>query len=76
MVIYDLVLEHVAAFMDMWYWKTTSIPVQNYVAWFLISLVLFGLLFASKVKLQNSLAAVLLSSQFTFLFLLLFIQYV
>ncbi len=36
----DLLLEQSAAKLDFWYWKNAVIPLQNYIAWFLIS---FGL---------------------------------
>jgi putative membrane protein len=40
MVGLDFLMEHSAAKLDFWYWKNSVIPLQNYVAWFLIS---FGL---------------------------------
>ncbi len=40
MVALDVLLEQSAAKLDFWYWKNAIIPLQNYIAWFLIS---FGL---------------------------------
>lgn len=38
MLMYDWVLEPVAIHLGMWNWKAGTIPVQNYIAWFLLSL--------------------------------------
>lgn len=40
MVILDFFIEQNAAKFDFWYWKNSIIPLQNYVAWFLISFLL------------------------------------
>lgn len=37
MVLYDLVLEPVAIDLNFWQWEATSIPIENYVAWFAIA---------------------------------------
>jgi bisanhydrobacterioruberin hydratase len=37
MVLYDLFLEPAATRLDMWSWDGGSIPVRNYLAWFLFS---------------------------------------
>lgn len=40
MVGLDLLMEPLAAIFDFWYFKDGIIPIQNYVAWFLIALLL------------------------------------
>lgn len=40
MVLLDFFIEQSAAKFDFWYWKNSHIPIQNYIAWFVIS---FGL---------------------------------
>lgn len=40
MVLLDFFIEHSASKFDFWYWKESYIPIQNYIAWFVIS---FGL---------------------------------
>ena len=37
MVVYDLIMEPVAIRLDMWSWGGDVIPLQNYIAWFVIS---------------------------------------
>jgi putative membrane protein len=35
---FDVLLEPTAVRLDYWKWQTPSIPLQNYIAWFLIAL--------------------------------------
>ncbi|MDO8898630.1 MAG: carotenoid biosynthesis protein, partial [Bacteroidales bacterium] len=45
MVAYDILLEPVAIRFDFWNWEGGSIPLQNYIAWWLIAyLMLLGVL--------------------------------
>jgi putative membrane protein len=40
MVLLDYFIEQNAAKFDFWYWKNAIIPLQNYIAWFIISFLL------------------------------------
>lgn len=40
MVVLDFFIEQNASIFDFWYWKNGIIPLQNYIAWFLISFLL------------------------------------
>ncbi len=72
MLIYDMVIEQLASKMDMWYWQGNVIPLQNYIAWYLIA-VCFAFLFKwFKVNTKNSLSSILLISQFIFFVVLMF----
>lgn len=72
MVIYDLVLEQVAPGLGMWFWKENTIPIQNYISWFVISF-LFVLIFRLlRIKTGNKIAPLIFVLQFLF-FLALFI---
>ncbi len=73
MLCYDAVLEQVAPKMDMWSWQNGVIPVQNYVAWFVIALVFTSMLRLMQVDTKNPLSLILLSTQFVFLFMLMII---
>lgn len=74
MLVYDLVLEQLASKMDMWSWPNASIPMENYIAWWLIGFV-FGCIFKLfKINTQNPIALVLFLCQFLF-FTVLFILY-
>jgi bisanhydrobacterioruberin hydratase len=65
-LVYDYVMEPVAIRLDMWTWAGDDIPLQNYVAWFVISVVFLSLLHIFKIKFENKLAAWLFGIQFLF----------
>lgn len=53
MVMLDILMEPVAIDYDFWSWTTGEIPVQNYLAWFVVSfglLLLFNLMRFNKVN--------------------------
>ena len=60
MVLLDLLIEPVAIKLDFWSWASESIPLQNYVAWFLISFVLHILYQVLPFSKNNQLAIRLL----------------
>jgi putative membrane protein len=72
MVVYDIILEQVAPKIDMWYWCNNVVPLQNYIAWFVIALGFHFVFKTFKINSQNKLAIVILICQFIF-FLSLFI---
>jgi len=71
MLVYDIVLEQVAPRIDMWHWENDSVPFQNYLAWFVISVIFHSMIKGFEIKTDNKLAPILLISQFMF-FLILF----
>lgn len=67
MVAYDFVLEPAAIRLDMWSWDAVAVPLQNYIAWLLVSFVLS--LFAARsglIRKDNSVARALYFIQFVF----------
>lgn len=66
MVIYDILLEPVAIRLDMWSWETITPPLQNYVAWFVISFPLVMLLGRSVKNSENPLSLLLFVCQILF----------
>lgn len=73
MLMYDLVLEQVAPHMHMWHWENSSIPLQNYVAWYAIAFIMVALLQSFKVNTANSLAKPLFICQFVFFSILMIV---
>jgi bisanhydrobacterioruberin hydratase len=69
---YDVVIEQVAPSLDMWHWHTGSIPLQNYMAWFIIAAIFHGLIQLFKIKLTNKLGPFMFVCLAVF-FILLFI---
>ena len=66
MVAYDLVLEQVAPGLGMWNWKNEVIPLQNYIAWFVVAF-LFVLVFRLfSIKTSNKIAPLIFILQFLF----------
>jgi len=72
MVTYDLILEQVAPQIDMWSWQNEKVPVQNYLAWFVLAVILSGVLTFSGIRVKNRLAPLILICQILFFILLLF----
>ena len=70
MLIYDLILEQVAPKLNMWSWANETIPIQNYMAWYIIALIFVAAIKAFKVKVDNKLATIIFLCQFIFFVLL------
>lgn len=66
----DIVLEPVAIALGFWTWDAVQVPMQNYIAWFLIALVFSALFSLTKVKIFNEMGAPLFFLLFLFFILL------
>ncbi|MCU0318866.1 MAG: carotenoid biosynthesis protein [Flavobacteriales bacterium] len=66
MVALDLLIEPVAIHLGFWSWEQTAVPVQNYVAWGVVSAVFFTLFFMLPLKRENPLARYVLMAQVIF----------
>ena len=66
MVGLDYLIEPVAISLDFWHWQSDEIPIQNFQAWFLISVILNYLFLNTKFSKENPLAISLLFLQFLF----------
>ncbi|WP_167611997.1 carotenoid biosynthesis protein [Maribellus sediminis] len=73
LVVYDLILEQAAPLIEMWSWQNNEVPAQNYIAWFVLAILLSGILRFSGIPVKNRLAPVILSCQTLFFIVLLFI---
>jgi bisanhydrobacterioruberin hydratase len=67
---FDIVLEPVAIKLGYWSWADVQVPLQNYFAWFVISLVFSATLSLSKVKLYNEMGGPIFIILFIFFILL------
>ncbi len=66
MVAIDVWIEPVAIHLDFWQWQNNLVPLQNYIGWFVVSLVLqvcFRYLVTAK---HNPMATVVYLTQFVF----------
>ena len=72
MVFLDFFMEQNASKFDFWYWKDNIIPIQNYVAWFLISFVLNLMVQKHLSQISNLTAKVFYFAQVAFFMALYF----
>lgn len=72
MVAIDFIIEPVAIAFDFWSWDATFVPMQNYLAWWLVSLIVFAGLFRFVEFRANPLASWVIGAQVVF-FLSLFL---
>ncbi len=70
----DFLIEPIAIHYDYWTWKTVSVPIQNYIAWFIISFTFLILFYSMKFKKENKLALLFFVVQVFFFAVLNFLQ--
>ena len=70
MVLMDVLIEPVAISLDFWNWAAVDIPLQNYVMWFLVSLIMNAIISFNRPKLDYRISFGLLLSQVLFFTLL------
>ena len=70
MTIYDYFLEPVAMRYDFWHWKSSIIPLQNYIAWFVVSFIMHLILNAASKPIKNKMASALFFIQLGFFLIL------
>ncbi|GAB3180778.1 hypothetical protein GCM10027291_48940 [Telluribacter humicola] len=66
MVGLDILIEPVAIELDFWSWNSATIPLQNYVAWYVVSALLLLLFYRLSFSKDNRLAPLLFLLQFFF----------
>lgn len=52
-VIFDIILEPVAIKFDYWHWRQIYVPIQNYIAWFIISYFSAQVFYLFKTEIKN-----------------------
>jgi len=70
MVLMDVLIEPVAISLDFWSWEAVDIPLQNYVMWFIVSLIMNAIISFNRPKLDYRISFGLLLSQVLFFTLL------
>lgn len=70
LVVTDILIEPVAIAYNCWSWTGSYIPLQNYVAWFVISFLMLRFYFAMDFRKSNSVGLLLFITQFIFLAIL------
>ncbi len=70
LTILDLLIEPIAIKFDYWAWKQITVPVQNYVAWWILSFIFILIFNRLHFNKQNIVAIILLLVQYLFFILL------
>jgi putative membrane protein len=66
MVFSDFWIEQLCQRLDFWYWKNSTVPIQNYTAWFLFSFAFNFLFVRLQLHSNNKVAALLYMLQLLF----------
>lgn len=70
-VLFDIILEPVAISLDYWQWSGGAIPLQNYIAWFVISFFAAFYYGAMKIEFKSISPVHYLAAQAVFFMILL-----
>lgn len=63
---FDFVMEEVAMKLDYWQWENNIVPLQNYFAWFIISLFFTSMLAVLKLRIENRIVQIYFLIQLLF----------
>lgn len=66
LITFDFFLEPIAMKFDYWHWDWHEIPLQNYIAWFIVSVILLKFYYALGLKQQKYIGATMFASQLIF----------
>ena len=70
MLVYDFILEHAAPKIGMWSWEDSTVPLKNYIAWYIIGVIFVSLFQIFKIETKNTMAKILFACQFLFFVIL------
>ncbi|MCK9324633.1 MAG: carotenoid biosynthesis protein [Bacteroidales bacterium] len=59
LTVYDFLMEPVAMWLGMWQWEGGSVPLMNYITWFIVSVALAALYPLLKIRISNRVAPIL-----------------
>lgn len=62
----DYLIEPIAMYLDFWQWQKNSVPLQNYIAWFVIAFCLHFIYQQTTINKRNHVAITLLIAQILF----------
>jgi putative membrane protein len=68
--LFDFVMEPVAISLDYWIWHTPEIPLQNYLAWFVIAFVSALVFRLCRLKVEDRIPVIYIAVQFIFFLIL------
>jgi putative membrane protein len=62
----DFLIEPIAIKLDFWQWQNNTVPLQNYLAWFILSFILFYIFRLTNGIIENRFSKIILIIQFVF----------
>lgn len=65
-VIFDYIMEPVAMKLDYWQWENNTIPLQNYLTWFILATIFSFLMILLKIKTNSKILILYFFIQFIF----------
>jgi putative membrane protein len=71
LTLFDLVMEPVAIALNYWRWDQGSVPIDNYITWFILSSISGYLLVLFNAEKNSSLLVLLFGKSIFFILLLL-----
>lgn len=72
LILLDFFLEPVAMKFDYWHWDWQEIPLQNFIAWYIVSVILLKFYYAFNIKQQKFIGPTMYLSQLVFFMVLYF----
>ncbi|MCX2576261.1 carotenoid biosynthesis protein [Pedobacter sandarakinus] len=66
LITFDFFLEPVAMKFDYWQWDWHKVPLQNFIAWFIVSVILLKFYYAFGLKQQKLIGSAMFLSQLIF----------
>lgn len=70
LVLLDILIEPVAIKLDFWVWTASQIPIQNYIAWFVLAAIFNKVIMLTKYEGENKIAIYLFIIQIAFFLIL------
>jgi putative membrane protein len=62
----DFLVEPVAMKLGFWSWEDGIIPLQNYIMWFVTSILIHGLIYLFRIKINAKISFVIFIAQLIF----------
>lgn len=74
MLLYDIILEISAPYMDMWMFAGNVVPFANYLVWFVLGLLFHTMIRYARINTSNPIAVTVFLCQFFFFVVLAVVQ--
>ena len=65
-VIYDIIMEQVAPYLQMWDFEGGTVPPRNYISWFILAFLFHSIIKLTGIKITNKIAALIFYCQVSF----------